>query len=208
MYSGEKQASLKALTDVMEHSSRLELAPITATDYAAIGQGFYTLRLQELAPLKWRIANRGALNTLRMDNAGTLTVDAQNSKGVLGSRRTGNILYIALDPSSASPELALTSTPSEKRSTPLLVDSRWQIRSLIVDGTSARFTAQGFGPGEMSWIVPVSSPNERWEARTGSHTVQSSLPDAQGKVRFILPRGAEEGVAVVISPSKLRPAIL
>ena len=81
-------------------------------------------------------------------------------------------------------------------------------RGLLVDGSSARFTAHGFGPGEMSWIVPVSSPNERWEARTGSHTVQSSLPDAQGKVRFVLPRGAEEGVAVVLSPSKLRPAIL
>ena len=143
----------------MEHSSRLELSPITATDYAAIGKGFYTLRLEELAPLKWRVANRGSLNTLRMDNAGTLTLDAQNSKGVLGSRRTRNILYIAVDPASASPELALTSAPPAKRSAPLLVDSRWQVRGLLVDGSSARFTSQGFGPGEMSWIVPVSSPN-------------------------------------------------
>ena len=207
MYSGEKQASLKALTDVMEHAASLELAPITATDYAAIGQGFYTLRLEELAPLKWRVVNRGALNTLRMDNAGTLAVDAQGSKGVLGARRTGSTLYIALDPASAAPEVALTSAPPEKQGSPLLVDSRWQIRGLILDGTSARFTAQGFGPGEMTWIVPVLSPNERWEARTGSHTVQSSLPDAQGKIRFALPRGAEEGVSVVISRSQLRPAI-
>lgn len=208
MYSGEKQASLKALTDVMEHASRLELAPITATDYAAIGQGFYTLRLEELSPLRWRIANRGALNTLRLDNAGKLAFDPATSKGVLGARRAGNTLYVTLDPSASTPELALTPEPSQKPSAPMLVDSRWQIRSLVMEGTSARFMAQGFGPGEMTWIVPASSPNERWEARTKAYTVQSSLPDAQGKVRFVLPRGAEEGVAVVISPSKLRPAIL
>lgn len=208
MYSGEKQASLKALTDVMTYASRMELTPITATDYAAIGQGFYTLRLEEIAPLKWRVLNRGALNTLRLDNADALTLDAAASKGVLGARRTGNTLYIALDPSASTPELALTRAAWPKPGTPVLVESRWQIRDLVTEGASARFTAQGFGPGDMTWIVPASAPNERWEARTNEHTVQSSLPDAQGRIRFVIPRGAETGTSIVISPSKLRPALL
>jgi len=208
MYSGEKQASLKALTDVIVHASRLEIAPITATDYAAIGQGFYTLRLEEMAPLKWRIVNRGALNTLRMDNPGQLAVDPVVSKGVLGGRLVGNALYIALDPAVPTPELALTREAPHQRLSPMLVDSRWQIRGLNTKGPSVRFTAQGFGPGEMTWIVPMTSPGQRWEARTATHTVQSSLPDALGQIRFVLPRGAEDGLDVTISPSKLRPAIL
>lgn len=208
MYSGEKQASLKALAEVMKFTSTLELAPITATDYAAIGQGFYTLRLEEVAPLKWRVANRGALDTLRFDNAAGRFFNPDASRGVLGARHVGETLYVSLDPAATAPEVALSPQATERPKSPLLVHSRWQVRSFSSDGWSARFTVQGFGPGDMTWIVPASASNERWEARTGTYVVQSSQPDSRGQVRFILPRIAEHGATVVMSRSKLRPAIL
>ncbi len=208
MYSGEKQASLKALIDVMKFTSGLELAPITATDYAALGQGFYAMKLDELAPLTWRIRDRGALNTIRFDNAQNLSLDPSASAGVLGSRRVGNILYVALDPQAKTPEVAMRKGPDQPGARPLLSHSRWQVRGLEQDGPTTRFMAQGFGPGDMTWIVPQSGGKERWEIRSGSHVVQSSLPDADGRIRFILPRGAEGGTTITMTRSKLRPAIL
>ena len=43
--------------------------------------------------------------------------------------------------------------PPAARRPPYLIDSRWPIEGLTVEGQSFAFQAQGFGPGEMTWKV-------------------------------------------------------
>lgn len=173
MYSGEKQASLNAVRENMEYARSLPLIPIATSDYAAIANGFYSTRIEQADGGGWRIGRRGALSTLRMDNAQGQSVDFSASKGVLGQRFFQGSLYIALDP--AQPETLLklkknnllSDYPTEK--TPYLLESRWAIKGLHIDEDSLIFEAFGYGPGEMTWKMP----------RPGTYTVRTDTQDSQ-----------------------------
>lgn len=210
MYSGEKQASLAALKEVLTYSAKQDIAPITATQYAAIGQGFFSTKITETAASTWRVDNRGSLNTLRFDNPKGLMVDEAKSQGVLGARETKGVLYVALDPAAASPMVALKARDAGPVRTPRLVDSRWSISNLQASAKGAAFTATGFGPGTMTWHVPRSDPGsiERWEARLDTGRSAIGVADANGFVRFVLPTGAERGVRVTIERADLRSSLL
>jgi hypothetical protein len=207
MYSGEKQASLTALTSVLDYAARQPLAPITATHYAAIGQGFYTLRLTAISPNAWRIENRGALNTLRFDDPGNRRVDFAASRGVMGQAFNGKTMYVSLDPSVAKVELHLSEGAASAPMRPELVASRWAIKDLKTTTSTAQFHAQGFGPGSMILRVPAGAKSERWEATLGTSKFYSSARDANGLVVFNLPRGSEEGQLVTIQRSTLRSTL-
>ena len=208
MYSGEKQASLTALKEVLDYVSVQEIAPITASHFAAIGQGFYSVKLVETAPQAWRVENRGALNTLRFDAADKLDVDYDRSAGVLGSRLNGDVLYVALDSAVKTPILALSENLNTGLQAPRLVDSRWVISGLNTGHNAASFNALGFGAGEMTWRVSPSAAREQWEARLDSGPWVTAVVDAKGLVEFRLPSGAENGVRVTIKRTNLRPALL
>ncbi len=208
MYSGEKQASLTALKEVLDYVSAQEIAPITASHFSAIGQGFYSVKLVETAPQTWRVENRGALNTLRFDAAGKLDVDYDKSAGVLGSRLSGDVLYVALDSAVKTPILALSEALNTGSQAPRLVDSRWVISGLNTERNAASFNALGFGAGVMTWRVSPSAAREQWEARLDSGHWVTAVVDAKGLVQFRLPAGAESGVRVTIKRTNLRPALL
>lgn len=210
MYSGEKQASLAALKEVLTYSSRQDIAPITATDYAAIGQGFFTTKLTELSPRVWRVDGRGTLNTLRFDNAKDLVIDQAKSVGVLGARVTKGVLYVSLDGAVQAPVVALKPRDNADVRAPMLIDSRWVISNLQVGAKATTFNAIGFGPGIMTWHIPRSAQgsNERWEARLDTGRTAVGVADANGFVRFALPSGAEQGVRVTIGRADLRPSML
>lgn len=208
MYSGEKQASLAALKEVLDYASRQDLAPVTATRFAAIGQGFFTARFEDAGPQAWKIRNRGALNTIRFDNAAALDVDAEKSAGIMGSRHRDATLYVSLDPAVETPLVVLHDLTTQPPARPLLVDSRWDISSFRTDGPVTHFHAQGFGPGDMTFRVPGSGPDERWEAQVFGHTILSGPVGPDHSVRFRLPSGAENGADIIIRKSDLRPALL
>lgn len=208
MYSGEKQASLAALKEVLAYAAAQDIAPITATEFAAIGQGFFSTRILETAPSTWRVENRGSLNTLRFDGAPNMEPDMDRSIGVLGSKLNGETLYVALDPSIPSAVVKMRPRSPMLAIKPLLMESRWAISSLSFAGTSATFKAKGFGPGYMAWRVPVRAAAERWEAHLGGSTYLSGPASTDGIVKFQLPSGAESGLAITIKRSDLRPALL
>jgi len=70
---------------------------IAASHYAAIADGFFSTQITSLGESSWLIQNRGALQTVRFDDAAALAVDLARSVGVLGQRKKGNSLYVALD---------------------------------------------------------------------------------------------------------------
>ena len=165
-YSAEKIASLNALIAVLQNVGARELAPITTSHFARIGQGFYDTRIVSLGDRVWRIENRGTLQTLRFDHATLTAVDFARSTGVVGERPLHGGLYVALDPSVAEPVVALTDrqdfmAPAAAEH-PYLIESRWPITQMTAEGATVMATLEGYGPLSMRWVLP--SPGV-WQVR-------------------------------------------
>lgn len=159
MYSGQKPASVNALRKNLNAAREAEIAPIMASAYAALAEGFYTARFVPDGERRWRIVGRGDLATVRFDRASFTGVDVARSVGVLGQRHHQGSLYVALDPAVAEPVVALTDVEradiDPPASKPYLVQGRWVFRGLGTDGAGFRVAAQGFGKGEMAWHMPA-----------------------------------------------------
>ena len=157
MYSGEKTASLRALLNNLKAAEAEPIAPIAASTFTRMALGFYSAEITELGGDLWQIANRGQLSTIRFDRAFDRKVDFARSNGVLGQQHFQGSLYVALDPAERLPMVALAPSersdvaPSAARA--YLIDSRWPIEGLRLEGRDFAFRGQGFGPGEMTWKV-------------------------------------------------------
>ena len=198
-YSGEKLASRNALLANLQVARESSLAPIAASRYARIAQGFFTARLVRLGEGRWRVEDRGALQTIRFDHATLKAVDMERSPGVIGQTHFHGSLYVALDETSPAPIIALTDLADTDRppaaARPYLVESRWRVWNLRGDadgGVSA--TVQGFGRGDMTWRVPVGGPWSATLAGAGGTTVAraAASTDADGLVTVALPAAALE----------------
>lgn len=158
MYSGEKMASLNALLDNLNYARTQSIIPVTASNYCAVADGFYTTRFVPLGERQWRIENRDGLQTIRFDQATLQAVDFEKSVGVVGAHYYQGSLYVYLDEGVKAPVLALKTNTHmgmyEKASTPYLIESHWKVWGTRLDKGEVVFMAQGFGKGEMVWYVP------------------------------------------------------
>jgi len=169
MFAGERPAQLAAVKHHLDAAREALITPIAASHYAAIADGFFSTQITSLGEQSWLIQNRGALQTLRFDDAAGLTVDLGRSVGVLGERKKGNTLYVALDEAYDEPIVALGPDSTDNAGTPYLIDARWTFRDLRRNECGG-FTvmAKGFGTGQMTWggvkpgvyHVSVRDPNE------------------------------------------------
>ena len=205
MYSGQKQASLTALKRNLAFAEASELAPVTAATYAAMADGFYTVRLVADGERRWRVADRGALSTLRFDRAVFRAVDFARSAGVIGQRHHQGSLYVALDPAVAEPVVALTGVeradvdPPAPR--PYLVHGRWALAGLSVEGGGVSVRAQGFGPGAMVWRMPKPGRFTVVAERNGRELWRGSAEtDADGRLAVTVAARAEEPLTLRIRP--------
>lgn len=96
-YSGERQASVHALKEVLDYISHQEITPIFASQYIQIVQDFFEMTLSEKAggycvdhPAD------GALRTIRFDHE-KRKVDWSRSKAVKSANYHNGHLYISLD---------------------------------------------------------------------------------------------------------------
>jgi hypothetical protein len=194
VYIAEKEAALRSLHENIAAIRDLPIAPIFASRYAAIAEGFDTARFARLGPNAWRIENRGELQTIRFDPPlESLAVDFARSSGVLGFRRDARALYVALDPDVASPVVALADGDADG---PYLIESRWPVRALARGADGFAFSAGGFGAGEMVWRV---APNSRWRvARAGGADIEAQA-DSGGTLRVDLGFGRGREIAVRFS---------
>ncbi len=160
VYSADRDGSLDALLPTLELARASEIAPIEASRFARIGDGFFRARVEAMGAERWRVGSRGALQTIRFDRAAAKAVDFARSEGVVGQRHHPGSLYVALDEANATPVVALRAIeradvpPEADR--PYLVDARWRVFALEVGRDAFAFKAQGYGPGEMRWWLPVA----------------------------------------------------
>ena len=96
-YAGEYPGLLRSVKDHLRMARLATLTPVSANRYASIVDGFFSARVDRVGIAAWRISNRGELQTVRFDAAEGREVDLQASVGVIGQRRNGTTLYVALD---------------------------------------------------------------------------------------------------------------
>ncbi|MEA2903730.1 MAG: polysaccharide biosynthesis protein PelA [Alphaproteobacteria bacterium] len=150
MFAGERAAQLAAVRRHLDTARQSVWTPVAAAHYAAIADGFFSTEITALDETSWLIRNRGALETLRFDDAAGLAVDFGRSVGVLGQRRRGATLYVALD--EAQEDVLLALAPAESAGgQPHLIEGRWTFRDLRPKDCGFSVMAKGFGPGQMRW---------------------------------------------------------
>ncbi|PWU05654.1 MAG: hypothetical protein C5B51_13985, partial [Terriglobia bacterium] len=204
MYSGEKEPSLQAIKENMAAARAQELAPISASRYAAIADGFYSARITQTGERRWRIEHRDGLNTVRFDHADSESVDFANSAGVVGQRRYQGSLYVALDSAETAPAIALVRGRGPKGGWPYLIQSRWQVSKLRREPGSLAFEAQGFGLGEMEW---QAVPGRRYEiqvsGRNGFWQKRYAMADRDGRLLFTAETAAMEPAEITLREAGL-----
>ncbi len=160
IYTGEKRASLSALLGNLAYASQQDIAPITASHFTRIAESFYRTELVPAGANAWKILNRGALQTIRFDRATDKSVEFAASHGVIGQRHFQGSLYVYLDAEEKNPLITLKDTSPvqlAEEENAYLVESRWGISNLKRSGRDLRFTAEGYGDGEMVWQLPPGS---------------------------------------------------
>lgn len=200
-YAGEYPGLLRPVKARLREARSTALTPVSANRYAGIVDGFFSARIERVGSAAWQISNRGELQTVRFD-AAEGEVDFRSSFGVIGQRRIGTTLYVALD-EAIEPAVVVLAPPALSRSAMrgfVLVGSRWLVRHVVRDDCRMAFEAQGFGDGSFTWsdaapgrymVVADRAGQEVWR-----HTAEA---DAAGKLTFVVPAGAADPVAIRIN---------
>lgn len=155
MYSGEREASLNAVLNNLRYAQAQEFVPIHTSQFSDVATGFFHANLTPLGNNMWRITDRGALETIRFDDADNISVDFGHSAGVIGQRHYQGSLYVYLDASIPIADIAVQHETGNAP-VPYLVQSRWLVHGMRRESNNFYFTCEGFGKGEMEWFVPVN----------------------------------------------------
>lgn len=178
VYSAEKTASLNAVLSNIDYANKHSVVPITAGHFSDIAQGFYSTRLYKVGDASWRVRGRGALQTIRFDNAVQQSIDFTSSKGVIGQRHFQGSLYVYLDQEVEEPLITLKvehhTDEGLNENHPYLVESRWPISHFNEKKDGFRFVASGYGKGEMVWHIKGDEP---WVLQLPNGVTQTLKPE-------------------------------
>ena len=189
IYSAEKVASLTAIEQLLDYGGEGEFIAIRASHYARIADSFFDADIIQTGSLQWSVSNRGALQTVRFDDADELSVDMGDSDGVLGYTRFHTSLYVALD--GAVPEARISLFRTKKRGnlrrSAYLVESNRSISNLQRGDCKWSFDSQGFGAGEMIWMVPQSGTFQIVAQGQETGIWTENIISEENKLRVTLP---------------------
>tara|TARA_R110000751_G_scaffold37382_5_gene90646 strand:- start:1386 stop:3566 length:2181 start_codon:yes stop_codon:yes gene_type:complete len=205
-YSGEKVASRNAVISNLELARKSSIIPIAASRYARVGKGFFTAEIEKTIDGRWQIRNRGQAETVRFDNGAHLSVDFDNSSGVIGQTHYQGSLYISLDEAVDAPIVAVKTSTAKERypfaSQPYVISSRWRAWGIQNDHGTLHMKIQGFGPGEMQWRTkPAAVFNVTVPARQNQPAwSQTITADASGMLHFSIPLDGISGAELTLEP--------
>jgi hypothetical protein len=201
-YAGEYPALLRSVKDQLSAAHLSTLTPVSANRYVAIVDGFLKASIDRVGDATWRIRDRGALQTVRFDAADSHEADLHSSVGVIGQKRDGSTLYVALDEATEPAIVVLKSSASPPTVSQgfALVESRWLIRHVVKDQCALRFEAQGYGAGSFTW-AGASSDNYLIEVDRAEQELwlATAKADESGRLKFVLPLSAADPVTVRIN---------
>ena len=141
-YSGEKEASLKALKEVYDYSLTQDIIPVFTSYYLSIVTGFLSGRFQKLADGGWKFSDYGTCQTVRFDET-DLFPDLERSSGVIGFIHWNNRLYVHL----SEKNNAILYFAEKKPQKPYLVEASAIVSNWTVNFEDIKYSAYGFGKG-------------------------------------------------------------
>jgi hypothetical protein len=203
MYSGERLSSLNAVLANITFARGLSLAPIEASRFSRIADGFVTAIIERQGDGAWRVRQRGALQTVRFDDA-ALAVDFERSRGVVGQRHELGSLYVALDERDETPVIAMKQVMpgagEPAAPVPYLVEARWRVFDVERAPGRVRFASRGFGPGRFVWRWPhTGEALVQWRAQSGRTGALRAVAAADGLLAFDLPQLTADTVTVAVT---------
>jgi hypothetical protein len=186
-YAGERAAGLKTLQDLYGWAERQPLAPVFASTYAHMVEGFYATQLVPTGAGAWDASGFGACRTLRFDREDRLP-DLAASRGVAGFVRTGDHLYVHLSGPTAHVALAPRPAPQphlESANSPL---AAWETKPDRVAGeftptVPPRVVLAGFKAGQ-AVIVTGDFKGPAHADADGKLAVWAPLGPAKLEVRW------------------------
>lgn len=152
-FSGQFTSSVNAILHNIAYIRTQSPIAIQVCRYWDIGQGFFSVIIEEIGNKIWKILNRRGLQTIRYDRSSDHHVDFHHSKGVVGYKEHQKSLYVYLDASVNEPVIALSQF--EGQQVPYLIDSSWEIWGLKRNVNHLDFNASGWGPLKMQWMVSL-----------------------------------------------------
>lgn len=158
LYSAQKRPSLEAVKQNMNYALSQDIIPVFTSTYVDVANGFFSANIIPEGSLQWRITDRGALNTLRIDNATLQAIDWSRSVGVIGQKHYQGSLYVALAPDMREAIIALKPTNSvifpATASQPYIISSRMMISSFKHANNILNIRAKGIGKQVMQIYWP------------------------------------------------------
>lgn len=184
----------RAIERYLEQARTADVIPVHAARYARMVRGFQSMRIQAEAESAWRILDRGDLQTVRFDAAAERVLDLAQSTGVLGARRKGESLYVALDPAAEAPLVVLAEGSARTgmilgTAAPALASSRVEIAAWHRTACSVEVQVTGVAGGP---VELVGTPGGRYRVRvTGDQAAPevTVIADAAGRMSVYLPIG-------------------
>lgn len=195
----------RAVENNLDLARSSEVVPIRASAYVAAVKGFHSMQISAEGPGLWRIRNRGGLQTLRLDRARSHALDMAASEGVMGARRKGDSLYIALAPGVETPLVALTKDDRQSgivlgSPVPALLGSRPVVETWNRGSCSIELELSGFSEGKVTlaaepgaqYEVAISGVDEdgrRAVTADAAGILAIDVPTAPGGLRGLSVRG-------------------
>jgi hypothetical protein len=197
VFAAKGAASLKVVRGFLDWARSADLAPITASQYAAIADGFFSTQLEQAGPSSWLVSDRDGLQTVRFDGSDRQFVDIRDSVGVVGSRMYQGSLYVALDASVPAARISIRreqpiANADAGASIAQLEEANWMVHDVKRGAGRLTYSALGFGTARFSW-KDLARGNYHVEASRGAEVVwQTDVnvgPDGVLEIHLPSPEG-------------------
>lgn len=195
----------RAVETYLQLARSSDVVPIRASAHVAAVRGFLSTRITAEGRSRWRVRDRGALQTLRLDHARTRALDIAASEGVMGARRKDDSLYITLDPGAEAPLIALADSEHPDgillgSDAPALLHSRPVVESWNRSTCGVALELSGFAEGAVvlaatpgkEYGVAISGVNggqDRAMAANAAGVLTITVPAAPGGLRGLSVKG-------------------
>ncbi|MFH2202684.1 MAG: hypothetical protein ABIJ96_06195 [Elusimicrobiota bacterium] len=187
IYSAQKFAALKALRQVVDWALSQPLTPVFTSRYVRSARAFYDMRVSRRGLRRFLLAGGQDLRTVRFDDIAGVP-DLRASRGVIGYRREGGSLYVALDESDRR-EIVLADRPYPGV---FLDNANFELANWRPAEEEVRFRMRGWWTPEFT----LGGLRPGGAYRVASPGFNGTLAaDAEGKLRVLFSAAAEGGIA-------------
>ncbi len=195
-FSGEHEASVKALEDVHSFVLNQPIAPVFTSQYLEAARDYHKVRILRAGPGLYHVENYGQCLTLRLD-AASPAPNLERSTNVLGYSRQKEGLFVSLAPGAARAVLSFETVARTSAPLPYLSEATGYVSDFKSGKNAVTLSYKGFGAAgriRLAGFAPGAELKASGPALAGAVSVRA---DAAG---FADVRGLRSGRLEVAAP--------